>query len=899
MRSERPMSGGANTYRAVEVLMSRTYVVIPLLFSLIIQTNLLGQSNQDRPAYKNPALPIGERIADLLSRMTVEEKIAQLQCSMNRSGLENAISREGLGGVGPVLRSLKARDAADRANALQKIALTRNRLGIPVIIHDEALHGLIGNGATSFPQAIGLAATWDPRLIKSVGRVIGRETRSRGIRQVLSPVVNIARDVRWGRVEETYGEDPLLQSEIAAAFCKAIENEGVITTPKHFVANVGDGGRDSYPIHFSERELREVYFSPFMACIQEGGAQSVMAAYNSVDGVPCSASKWLLTDLLRNEWGFDGFVVSDYGSVAGVISKHAVAASEEEAAAKTVNAGLDMELPDVAIYGKPLAEAVRNGLVSNSELESRVRNILRAKFKSGLFDDPYVNAAAAETLNNCEAHRTLARRAAQEAMVLLRNEKHTLPLKKNLRSIAVIGPNADETPLGGYSGFGMEVVSILRGIQNAVAKSTRVLYAKGCSIGFASLPPIASENLIPPNARPGEHGLRGEYYANKDLRGTPVFTRIDKQLHFEWGMGSPDSSIPPDHFSVRWTGKIVPAETGVYSFGASTDDGVRLFLDGKLFVDSWFDRGATLDNVPLYMTAGREYNVIVEYYENEGWSYASLDWELVSGFYPDIQAAADAARKSEAALVVASIIEGEGYDRANLDLPGRQEQLIRAVAATGTPTIVVLVNGSAVTMKSWIDSVGAVIEAWYPGEEGGNAVADVLFGDYNPGGKLPITFPQSVGQVPLYYNTKPTGRGNDYSDMSGKPLFPFGFGLSYTSFEYSNIRIFPASIIAEASVTVSVDVQNTGTRIGDEVVQLYTHDPVASVVRPVKELKGFKRVSLKPEEKITVSFVLSGKNLMYLDEKMKPIIEPGVIEVMVGSSSADIRLRSLFNVRPG
>jgi beta-glucosidase len=403
---------------------------------------------------------------------------------------------------------------------------------------------------------------------------------------------------------------------------------------------------------------------------------------------------------------------------------------------------------------------------------------------------------------------------------------------------------------------------------------------------------MPAENLFPPNARPGEHGLKGEYFTNKDLSGTPVFTRIDKKIHFEWAMGSPDAAIPPNHFSVRWTGKIVPATTGIYTLGASTDDGVRLTIDGKLLINSWFDRGATLDAVTLTLEAGRQYDIRIEYYENEGWSYASLDWELNTVVDPRIQEAIDAAKKSDVALIVTGIIEGEGYDRANLDLPGRQEQLIRAVAATGTPTVVVLINGSAVSMKNWIDSVGAVVEAWYPGEEGGNAIADVLFGDYTPGGKLPVTFPQFVGQVPLYYNNKPTGRGNDYSDMSGKPLFSFGYGLSYTTFAYSNLNIVPTSIPPDGKAVVSVDVQNTGTCIGDEVVQLYTHDPVACVTRPVKELKGFKRITLAPEQKKTVSFELSSSELSFLDGKLKSIVEPGAIEVMIGSSCEDIRLRS-------
>ena len=850
------------------------------------------------PAYRDRSKNIEVRVKDLRARMTVEEKVAQLRSSMKRSELDSVIRATGLGEISPVLRSLSPKEAAKKSNAVQKIALEKSRLGIPVIFHDEGLHGLIGTGATSFPQSIGLAATWDPALVADVAGVIGVESRSRGIRHLLSPVINIARDVRWGRVEETYGEDPFLQSRIAVAYCKALEDQGVVTTPKHFIANYGDGGRDSHPIHLSERELREVYFPPFKACVEEAGARSIMASYNALNDVPCSANSWLLNDILRKEWGFAGFVVSDYGSVWGIKEKHAVAATPKDAAIQAVEAGLDMELPNIEYYGKPLLDAANDGSVSIAAIDSAVTHVLRVKFSLGLFEQPYVDAEKAAGLNNNARSRELAHKAAQKAIVLLRNKNGTLPLSKNLRSVAVIGPNADAEQLGGYSGFGIKVVTALQGIQGKVSAATQVTYSKGCEIGFGALQPIPSENLVPPNAKPGEHGLRGEYFANKDLSGVPVFVRIDPQIHFEWQMGSPDPRIPVDHYSVRWTGKIVPVVSGTYTFGASTDDGVRLYLDGKLLFDNWYDRGATLDAVTLHFEAGRSYDLRVEYYENDGWAYASLDWEPQYNVHPLIKAAAEAAKNADVAIIVTGIIEGEGYDRANLDLPGRQEQLIRAVAATGTPTIVVLINGSAITMNNWADSVGAIIEAWYPGEEGGNAIADVLFGEYNPGGKLPITFPQFVGQVPLYYNTKPTGRGYDYSDMSGKPLFPFGFGLSYTNFAYSNLRFSDQKIKENESVSVSVDIQNTGEVSGDEVIQLYLHDPVASVTRPLKELKGFRRISLQPGEKSTVTFSVGRKELEFLDRAMKLIVEPGEIEVMIGSSSADIRAVSAFTILP-
>ena len=854
------------------------------------------QAQDTRPKYLNASAPIEERIDDLLSKMTTAEKVAQLQCTLRKIGWGKNLTVNGLGGIGPLLRSFAAQEAAAKANEIQKLAVEKTRLGIPIIIHDEALHGLIGNGATSFPQAIGLAASWDTDLMSRVATVIAKETRSRGIRQVLSPVINIARDVRWGRVEETYGEDPYLQSRLAVAFCKSIETEGVLTTPKHFIANVGDGGRDSYPIHFSERELREVYFPPFKAAIQEGNAWSVMSSYNAVDGLPASASKWLLSDVLRKEWGFKGFVVSDYGSVSGIMDKHHVAATPKEGAIKAVEAGLDMELPDIYFYGEPLLQAANDGSVPMVAINQAVRNVLRAKFRLGLFENPYVDPRAAAATNDTPGNRALAREAGRKAIVLLRNENNALPLKKDIKSIAVIGPEADAVKLGGYSGFGTKAVSLLEGIKNKVASGVRVTYEKGCDVGFASLPSIPAEFLVPPGAKSGEQGLRGEYFKNKDLQGKPDLVRIDKGINFEWAMGSPDPGIPPDEFSARWTGKLVPKQSGIYNVGFSSDDGVRLFVDGKLLIDSWFDRGATLDVATLKLEAGRQYDLRIEYYENGGWAYANLVWDVKRPLDPRVQAAAEAARQSDVAIVAVGIIEGEGYDRASLDLPGEQQQLIAAVAETGTPTIVVLVNGSAVTMKVWLDKVAAVVESWYAGEEAGDAIADVLFGDYNPGGKLPITFPQAVGQVPLYYNHKPTGRGDDYTDISGKPQFPFGFGLSYSTFAYKNLEISPAKFDPKGTVQVSVDVENTSNRRGEEVAQLYLHDPVASVTRPVKELKGFKRIDLRPGEKRTVTFSLAQEDLGFLDASMKFQVEPGLIEVMIGSSSEDIRAKSSFEI---
>jgi len=864
--------------------------------ALPLTAPLHGQNAGTSPVYRDPAAPVEARVSDLLGRMTLEEKIAQLQCSSQYPENPRLMPQSGIGSMATVLRRFPAAEAAEKNNAVQKLAAANTRFGIPVLIHDEGLHGVIGNGATSFPQAIALASTFDTTLMAKVSTAIAQEARSRGIRQLLSPVINISRDARWGRVEESYGEDPLLTSCMGAVFCGSLEREGVMATPKHYVANVGDGGRDSYPIEYSERLLREVYLPPFRACFQEGHATSVMAAYNALDGLPCSANHWLLTDLLRGEWGFRGFVVSDYGSVGGIIDAHHMAATKEDAAREAVEAGLDVELPGIYVYGDPLLQAVRDGKVPVATIDRAVSRVLAAKFRVGLFDHPDADPAGAAKINDSREHRALAREAARRAVVLLKNDQHTLPLAKDIGTLAVIGPAADVVRLGGYSGFGMHVVTPLAGIRGVVSRGTTVRFEKGCELSSSALPPVPPEYLRPPGARAGEHGLKGEYFNNMDLSGEPVLVRVDPQVQFDWNGGPPDPKVHPEHFSVRWTGTLRSPVSREVRLSVTTDDGARLYVDGKLLIDSWHDRGPSSDIITLALQAGKEHDIRFEYYQNGGGASASLGWEFRSDNEKPFNAAVAAARGAGAAVLFVGINEGEGEDRSNLDLPGEQEDLISAVAATGVPTVVVLVNGGAVTMGKWINKVAAVVEGWYGGEEGGNALADVLFGDYNPGAKLPITFPQFVGQVPLYYDHKPTGRGDDYVDLSGAPQFPFGFGLSYTRFDYSNLTITPSRPDIHGGLSVSVDVTNAGSRAGDEVVQLYLHDGPRSVTRPVEELKGFRRITLEPGQKQTVTFTMTNADLAFLDEHLHSVVQAGPVDVRVGSSSEDIRLKGTFDI---
>jgi len=827
--------------------------------------------------YRDPRRPVAERVRDLLSRMTLEEKFWQLY--MCPGGLaDSALLTHGIFG-------LQVAAPGERINDIQRFFVERTRLGIPIIPFDEAVHGLMRPGATMFPQAIALAATWDSALVAQVADAIAQETRSRGIRQVLSPVVNLARDVRWGRVEETYGEDPYLASRMGVAFVGAFERAGVVATPKHFVANVGDGGRDSYPINLDERELDEVYFPPFEAAIHEGHARSLMTAYNSVNGVPATQNRRLLTDQLKREWGFSGFVISDAAATGGPTVLQLTEPDTPTAAADAWTAGLDVVFQSTVPQYRPYWDAVRRGLVPVSVIDSAVARVLRVKFALGLFEYPYVDSVAGSS----PAHRELARAAAREAIVLLKNDHDLLPLSRTAKSIAVIGVDADQARLGGYSGPGVHPVSILDGIR---AKGVTVRYAPGpgrLAPAYATIPSSAF----------GAGKLTGAYFDSPSFNGTPAFVRTDSMVDFAWTLNGPAPGVPRDWYAIRWSGSITVPPGGVRHIGVDGSDGYRLYLDGHLVIDDWRKVSHRALLAPVTFTPGSTHALELEFFETTGNGRVQLVWDegLPDDWRARIDSAVAVARISDVAIVVAGTEEGEFRDRASLALPGHQEALIEAVAAAGKPVIVVLVAGSAVTMSRWIDQVGAVLDAWYPGEEGGDAVADVLFGAADPAGRLPITFPIAEGQLPLVYDHTPTGRGDDYVDLTGQPLFPFGYGLSYTNFEYAGLTITPASIDTAGRVLVRCRVKNTGTRAGDEVVQLYLHDLLASVARPVEELRGFQRIHLNPGESRDVAFTLGARDLRFLDRELHWVVEPGTIRVLVGASSKDIRLRGDLTIR--
>ena len=866
---------------------------------LVLGVSGVFAQTPEPPPYKNAALPVATRVKDLLGRMTLEDKFWQLY--MIPGDLDDPANDYSHGIFGLQISGTDARQHAERINTIQKYFVEKTRLGIPIIPFEEALHGLKAPGATVFPQAIGLAATFDTAMMRRIAGSAAAETRSRGIRDALSPVINIADDVRWGRVEETYGEDPFLTSEMARAFVGGFEFAGVISTPKHFIANNGDGGRDSYPVFHSERQLMERYFPPFLASI-DAGARSVMTAYNSWDGAPATQNPRLLNGILKQDWKFGGFVISDAAATGGATVLHMTEPSTPAATAHALKSGLDVIFQSSYPQHRQYLAAFQQGLIPVNVIDDAVWRVLRAKFELGLFENPYVDAAAAARINGNAEHVTLARSAARESIVLLQNTRNRLPLSKALASIAVIGTDATEARLGGYSGPGNNVVSILDGIRLAVSRTTMVHYAPGPGRVVENHVTIPAEQFSTTVNGAAVPGLSAQYFDNNRLEGAPRLTRVDPRADFRWTLNSPGRGIPFDWFSARWTGTITAPATTVSEISIEGNDGYRLWIDDRLIIDNWVKRSFGLRVAQVEWRANSTHQLKLEYFESTGNPRLKLLWNAgatnsVDAGLKKIDEAVALARTSDVAVIVAGLEEGEFRDRAFLKLPGMQEDLITAVAATGKPVVVVLVGGSAVGMQRWPALVDGIVDVWYPGEQGGHAVADVLFGDYNPAGRLPVTFAMSEGQLPLSYNHKPTGRGDDYLDLTGMPLFPFGFGLSYTTFDYTNLRLADPTITPTGTTTVTCTVTNSGTRSGDEVVQLYVRDVIASLARPVMELQGFQRVNLAPGQSREVTFTIGPDQLKMVDDKMEWTVEPGEFRIMVGSSSKDIRLRGILNVR--
>ena len=858
--------------------------------------------------YKDPTQPVDVRVKDLVSRMTLEEKFWQVFMIPSNGDTTDGKLKNGIFGLqlsagargddGGQLLSYNITEnpivLAQKVNAIQHYFVTETRLGIPIIPFDEALHGLVRQGATAFPQAIGLASTWDTTLIRQVASQIAAECKTRGIRQILSPVVNLATDVRWGRTEETYGEDPFLTGEIGLAFIRSFEQQGIITTPKHFVANVGDGGRDSYPIFLSEWYLEQSHFVPFKKLIRDGSAGSIMTAYNSLNGTACSANDWLLNQKLKSDWGFKGFVISDANAVGGEVVLHQTAKDYATSGAHAINNGLDVIFQTDYAHAALFFPAFANGEVDSVRLDDAVSRVLRAKFELGLFENPYIPIPVSTDSLVTEGRKT-AQNAAEKSFVLLKNENQVLPISPSIRKIALFGYDAKNVRLGGYSGPGNDPVSILNGLQKIASDSLQINYLETVNFAETSYPEIPGLYF----ENDGGGGLMGTYYNNLDLSGTPVVQRNDIRIDFHWTLYGPSAEMDNHFYSVKWEGNFIAPETGKYRIGLEGNDGYRLYINEKLVIDRWEKIGYHSDLVPIDFSKDKRYPIRIEFKEPKGNGKIRMIWDYGEARDSDakFKEAVKVAKKSDVAIVVAGIHEGEFQDRASLRLSADQEKLIRELHKTGKPVIVLLVGGSAVTMNEWISDADAIVSLWYPGEAGGTAVANLITGKISPSGKLPITFPNSESQLPLTYNHLPTGRSDDYHNLSGEPLFPFGFGLSYTQFAYSNLNLEKSIISTNETIKFSFTLTNTGTRSGDEVVQLYLKSKTSTLAQPVIALKGFQRVHLEASESKLVTFDLTQELFMRISPEMKEWIESGEYELLIGSSSRDLQLKTILTIR--
>ena len=760
--------------------MRSCHFITPFVLTGIFLSTAFSQ--ESRPPYKDPSLPAEQRAADLVKRMTLEEKVDQLRGGRRRShAAADPEEKEVFQALEKLYREdsqVSPHDAATLRNKAQHFLMEKTRLGIPAIFQGEALHGFMAYGSTSFPQVLGLASTWDPSLVQQAFNAAADEMASSGVNQAFTPVLDLGRDPRWGRTEETYGEDPYLVSRMGVAAIEGlqgtnwkIDRHHVMATMKHFAAHgQPESGTNTAPVNISERELRETFLVPFEAAVKEAHVGSVMASYNEIDGIPSHVNPWLLDKVLRQEWGFRGYVTSDGNGLQMLVETHHVAGDFAEAARKALTAGVDYDLSDGSVYAT-LVDQVREGIVPEAELDRAVQRVLEARFRLGLFEDPYVDPDYAQKITNSPEHQKLALKVAQEAIVLLKNDKNLLPLDlQKLKTIAVIGPNAADVHLGGYSrdpGPGNQI-SILDGIRKRVPPSVKVLYSEGCKITT------------------GKQGWAG-WYENKVEQPDPKANAEEIR-----------AAVAVAH----------KADVAIVVVGEN------------------------------------------ESTNREAWSEQHLG------------------------------------DRDSLDLLGSQEALIKAIVETGTPTVVFLINGRPLSINYEKENVPAILEGWYLGEQGGTAAANVLFGDVNPGGKLPISFPKSVGQLPDYYDHKPS-RNRSYLFDGREPIYPFGFGLSYTQFHFDNVRVEPTMIKTGGEAKVTVDITNTGSRAGDEVAQLYIHQRVASRTRPVKQLRGFKRVSLQPGQKTTVEFTVKPEDLSLIDFNMNQVVEPGTFDLMVGPSSVE------------
>jgi beta-glucosidase len=852
------------------IAMKKILTLWILFFFLPQWVVISGQETGFKYPFQNPSLSIDERVNDLVSRMTLQEKADQLLYT---------------------------------APAIP-------RLGIPEYNWwNEALHGVARAGyATVFPQSITIANSWDEKLMLNVANAISDEARAkyhefqrrgkRGIYQGLtfwSPNINIFRDPRWGRGHETYGEDPFLTGRLGYQFVRGLQGDDpkylkTVATAKHYAVHSGpEPTRHTFNALVSEVDLRETYLPAFRTLIVDAGAWSVMGAYNKFRGLPCTANPELY-GILRNEWGFKGYIVSDCWAVSDYWQFMNYTKDATEAAALAVKAGTDLEC---GVDYKHLKEAVDRGLITEADLDIAVKRVFTARFKLGMLDpDNIVPYAQIPFFVNCsDFNNSLAREAAQKSIVLLKNRDNTLPLKRDLKTIAVIGPNADnfESLIGNYNGIPKNPVTVLEGIIGKVSPDTKVIFAEGSDLaeGIHNLTVIPSRYLF---TEDGKEGAVGEYYNNRDMKGEPVFTRTDDQINFYWEHNSPRYDLPDDDFGIKWTTYLVVPETGTFYLGGWGSSGYEILLDGKSIVKYRGEHHAFHTEYAVELKEGEKYKLEVLYKNYAGDADMKMLWARPRVNL--VERAIIAAKESDAVVLVLGLsqrLEGEempikiegfsGGDRTNLNLPAVQEKLLDAVTATGKPVIVILANGGALSVNNAQEKAAAILLAGYGGQQGGNAVADVLFGDYNPAGRLPVTYYKSIDQIPAFENYDM--KGKTYRFFTAEPLYSFGYGLSYTTFTYKDLNI-PQNVVAGEKVKVSVTVTNSGKMEGDEVVQLYLTDEKASTPRPIRQLEGFTRITLKPGESKVVDFTLLPRQFSIINNKEKRVIEPGYFTITVG-----------------
>ena len=835
-----------------KILISALAVVV-----LLYVTSALAQNLEP---YKDPKAPVEDRVRDLLSKMTLEEKVDML------GGVEGFYIRPS------------------------------ERLGIPKIKMADGPLGVRNYGkATAFPAGIAFAASWNKELTQRYGEAVGKEARSKGVHIMLSPGVNIYRAPMCGRNFEYYGEDPYLASRMVVAYINGVQSQGVVATVKHYAVNNQEYDRHTVSSDLDERTLREIYLPAFRAAVEEAHVGAVMNAYNLVNGVHCSQNEHLLKEILKGDWKFDGLVMSDWSS-----TYNGVAAA---------NAGLDLEMPSGAYMNRDtLLPAIKSGKLNVATFDDKVRRMLRVMFRFGFFDREQLDPTL--PLYNPDS-RLVALQAAREGIVLLKNKGDILPLDRTkLRSIAVIGPTAHPAVTGGGGSSQVQPfrsVSFLDGIIAVSGEKIKVLYSPGVSNDIESLF-RTSEFLSPSRTNELVRGLKGEYFTNRDLSGTAGITRIDRRIRFDWGESAPASGMPPDDFSIRWTGKIRVDSDGEYQFFVQGDDGFRLFVNGQIIIDEWRDQGATLKEAKLSLKAGTLANVKLEYYDHTGNAQVSFGWSKV--VLPRDAEAIKLAAQSDVAIICVGFnatTEGEGFDR-NFALSKEQQELVKEVAKVNEKTIVVVTAGGNVGVSDWVDDVASLLHTWYPGQEGGTALAEILFGDVNPSGKLPATFEkrwEDNATFNSYYAVDKKvsfkeGVFVGYRHFDAKdiePQFPFGFGLSYTTFAYKNLRIVPQTAGKKPIASASVEITNTGARPGAEVVELYVGNLRPKVSRPVKELKRFEKVWLKPGETKTATFELDESAFAFYDVPNKQwTAAPGAYDILIGSSSKDIKARGRFTL---